>query len=105
VRRADLDARGGAEMQVMPKRSPGAAGAHRHDDREWLHRIEDMVFVTGIVRYPAENRPATSGGVQLKRDASSDRNSSRIHFPVPLRTDVRLPDYAADGTWVVKMFS
>jgi len=66
VRRGDLEAWGGAEMQVMPERSPGAAGAHRRVDRERLHRIGGMAFVAGIVRYPAENRPATSGGVQGK---------------------------------------
>ena len=47
--------------------------------------------------------PQRHAECEVKPNAGCDGNNGRIHFPVPLRTDVRLPDYAAAGTWAVKM--
>ena len=47
--------------------------------------------------------PQRHAECEVKPNAGCDGNNGRIHFPVPLRTDVRLPDHAAEGTWGVKM--
>jgi hypothetical protein len=90
-------------MQVMPERSPGAAGAHRRVDRERLHRIGAWPSSPGSSGIRRKIDPQRQAECKVKRDAGCDCNCGRIHFPVPLRTDVRLPDHAADGTWVAKM--
>jgi hypothetical protein len=41
--------------------------------------------------------PQRHAECKVKRDAGCDCNGGRIHFPVPLRTDVRLPGHGNLG--------
>jgi hypothetical protein len=41
--------------------------------------------------------PQRHAECEVKRDAGCDCNGGRIHFPVPLRTDVGLPDHGNLG--------
>jgi hypothetical protein len=103
VRRGDLDAGGGAEMQLMPKPSLGAVGGNHQIDRECLIRSRTWPSSSGSSAIRRKVEPQGHAECEVKPDAGCDGNSGRIHFPVPLRTEVRLPDHAADGAWVVKM--